>query len=166
MPIGTDPSADGPTPIRRTCGRARGYLFPVPHTFSADSSAPPEAAWALMARPDRWHEWSPHVRGAWNLGEPEVQEGRLGAARLLGVAPVPARIVARTDRSWTWKVGPVTMVHAVAPLPGGGSRVSITLQAPGPLDRAIALSYGPVCSVLMGRLARKAETASSSTGTS
>ena len=138
----------------------------MPHSYAADSAAPAEVTWALLARPDRWHEWSPHVRGAWGLGEPEVQEGRFGAARLLGIAPVPARIVHRTERSWTWQVGPVRMVHAVRELPGGGSRVSTTLAAPGPLDRALALAYGPVVSLLMGRLARKAEAQSVSTGTS
>jgi hypothetical protein len=46
-------------------------------------------AWALLARPDRWHEWAPHLRGAWGLSDPatgEVEPGRRGAVRLLGVA--------------------------------------------------------------------------------
>ena len=45
--------------------------------------APSTVAWSLVARPDRWHEWAPHVRGAWHLGDPEVQQGRVGAARLV-----------------------------------------------------------------------------------
>ena len=35
-------------------------------------TAPPEAAWSLLSRPDCWPEWSPHLRGAWGLGSPEV----------------------------------------------------------------------------------------------
>ena len=62
-------------------------------TYTARTSASPERAWALMARPWLWSRWAPHLRGAWGLGEPEVRPGARGAARLLGVVPVPARIV-------------------------------------------------------------------------
>ena len=74
-------------------------------SWSADSSAPPSAAWALLSRPEAWAAWSPHVRGAWGLGDGEVREGAHGAARLLGIVPVPARITAKSRRSWTWQVG-------------------------------------------------------------
>ena len=83
---------------------------------------------------------------------------------LLGVLPVPARIVAKADgRSWTWRVGPMTMEHAVNPRAGGGSRISVSLAAPGPLEPVLAATYGPVIQLLVTRLARLA--ASESTGT-
>ena len=130
-------------------------------TFSVHSSAPPETAWRLLARPERWPEWAPHVRGAWGLGEPEVRDGALGAARLLGVVPVPARIVGkRAGRSWTWRVGPVEMVHRVEPLPEG-CEVAIDVIAPPPLERVFAAAYGPVITATLRRLA---ETAQSSSG--
>jgi hypothetical protein len=47
-------------------------------TYRATSGAPVESVWSLMARPERWREWAPHVRGAWGLGEPEVIAGRRG----------------------------------------------------------------------------------------
>ena len=37
---------------------------------------------------------------------PEVRNGAVGAARLLSVIPVPAKITAKSERSWTWRVGP------------------------------------------------------------
>src|SRR3954447_17184689 len=84
-------------------------------TFIARSSAPTDAAWPLLARPARWREWAPHLGGAWGLGAPEVRMGALGAARLLGALPVPARIVAKQPgRSWTWRGG------AGALMAGGG----------------------------------------------
>jgi hypothetical protein len=127
------------------------------HRFHADSDGPPEAAWSLLAEPSRWHEWAPHVRGAWGLGSPEVQDRRIGAARLLGVVPVPAQVVAvAPGRWWTWRVGPALMVHAVEPRPGGGCRVSVTLSAPGPLDGLLAALYGPVVQLTVDRLARRA----------
>lgn len=63
-------------------------------TCSVRSSAAPDEVWRLMARPAAWSAWAPHVRGAWGLGDPEVEPGRRGAARLLGAVPVPARIEA------------------------------------------------------------------------
>jgi len=128
-------------------------------TWSATSTAAPEAAWALLSRPGSWPEWAPHLRGAWRLGAPEVRLGAVGAARLAGVVPVPARIVGkRPGRSWTWRVGlgMVEMVHRVEPVAGGGSVVAIDVIAPGPLERAIAAAYGPVIEATLERLAARA----------
>ena len=127
-------------------------------TFTVATDAPPDVAWRLLARPADWGRWSPHVRGAWGLGDPEVRRGACGAARLLGVVPVPARVVGKRDgRSWTWRVGAVEMAHRVEPRDGGGASVAIDLTAPGPLEPALALAYGPVIDRSLQRLAREAE---------
>src|SRR5213080_575410 len=97
-------------------------------TFTARSTAPPAAAWALLARPARWPEWAPHLGGAWGLGEPEVRVGAL-----------------------------VEMVHRVEPAPGGGCEVAIDVIAPGPLEGAVAAAYGPIIGATLRRLARRAE---------
>jgi len=127
--------------------------------YEAQSSAAPEIAWALIARPGLWHRWAPQLRGAWGLGTPEVALGARGAARLLGVLPVPAHIVAKeTGRSWAWRVGPaVRMDHAVQPRAGGGCSVAVSISAPAALERALGITYGPVVSLLLSRLARVAE---------
>ncbi|MCW3040255.1 MAG: hypothetical protein JWM31_2160 [Solirubrobacterales bacterium] len=126
---------------------------------SALSPATPEAAWALISRPDRWAEWAPHIRGAWGLAESggEVVEGARGAVRLLGIVPVPA-VITRVvpGRSWTWRVGAVVeMDHVVSP-EAGGTRIAVTLRAPQPLQAALSATYGPLVGVLVKRLARKA----------
>jgi len=127
-------------------------------TFTAATVAPPEVAWRLLARPGDWGRWSPHVRGAWGLGDPEVRRGACGAVRLLGVVPVPARVVGKRDgRSWSWRVGAVAMTHRVEPDAGGGATVAIDLTAPGPLEPALALAYGPLIGLSLRRLAREAE---------
>jgi hypothetical protein len=119
-------------------------------SFSAYSQADPAVAWALMARPGRWSEWAPHIRGAWGLGSPEVRNRAVGAVRLLGFVPVPARIVAKQPgRMWAWRVGPAVLVHRVEPRAGGGSTVAIDMHAP----RAITAAYGPVVQLLLRRLA-------------
>ncbi len=127
-------------------------------SYSASSTAAPEAAWSLLAQPAAWPVWAPHVRGAWGLGAPEVRDGAWGFARLLGVVPVPARIVAkRPGRSWAWRVGEVVeLVHRVEPRRGGGCVVATDLIAPAPLEAALHLAYGPVISWTMGRLAQRA----------
>ena len=126
-------------------------------SYEARSAAAPRAAWALLARPSRWSEWAPHVRGAWGLGEPEVRVGARGFARLLGAVPVPARITAKDPgRSWTWSVAGVRMVHRVEPRPEGCT-VGVELHAAPPVEAALRISYGRVVEALVGRLARVAE---------
>ena len=126
-------------------------------TYEAACAVPARDAWPYLARPALWSAWAPHLRGAWGLGDPEVEAGARGAARLLGIVPVPARIVAKDpERSWTWRVGPATLVHRVAPAPGGGSTVAIDLEAPPALEAALAVTYGPVIELLLRNLARVA----------
>ena len=122
--------------------------------YRARSNAPASAAWELFARPERWHEWAPHLRGAWGLGFPEVEPGSRGAAAVLGALPVPATVMAKDPgRSWTWRVGPVGMDHRVRPL-GDGCEVEGELKAPQPLAAALAVWYGPVIQLLLRNLAR------------
>ncbi len=49
----------------------------------------------------------------------------------------------------------MVLVHEVHPSPVG-CRVVTTLIAPGPLEAALAATYGPVIQVMMRRLAAKA----------
>jgi hypothetical protein len=129
-------------------------------TFTVTSAAPARVAWRLIARPAEWPAWSPHVAGAWGLGEPEVHAGALGAARLLGVVPVPARITAkRAGRGWDWSVGPglVRMAHRVEPRGRDGCEIAIDLTAPPVLEQVVAASYGPLIRRALERLAREAE---------
>ena len=124
-------------------------------TWTAESAAPPAVAWALLARPDAWSSWAPHVRGAWGLGTPEVRQGAFGAARLLSVIPVPAKITAKGERSWSWRVGPAVLAHRVVTAPGG-CLVAIDLRAPGPLERAAGGDLRPGDPAMLDRLARVA----------
>ena len=126
-------------------------------TYETNCAAPPERAWALLARPDRWTRWAPHLRGARGLGEPEVDTGARGAVMFLGVVPVPARVVAkRPGRSWSWDVGGALIEHRVEPR-GSGCTIAIELEAPPPLEAILRVSYGPLVALLVRNLARVAE---------
>jgi hypothetical protein len=123
----------------------------------AESAADPRTAWALLARPDRWHRWAPHVRGAVGLGSPEVTAGSRGAALLAGVVPIPARITAKEEGTWwAWRVGPLDIGHQVLPR-NGGCTVAAELHAPGRLEPLVGAAYGPIVRRLVSNLAREAE---------
>lgn len=123
--------------------------------YRVHSEATVEDLWPLLARPERWPEWAPHVRGAWGLGAPEVRPGARGAVRLLGLIPVPAVIVRkRLGRSWTWRVGPVEMDHRLVP-ERRGTAVEVTVKAPAPVELALRASYGPVMKLALQRLASR-----------
>jgi Polyketide cyclase / dehydrase and lipid transport len=126
-------------------------------SYETDCDAPAERAWELLARPDRWSRWAPHLRGARGLGTPEVRPGARGAALLLGVVPVPARVVAkRPGRSWSWRVGGVLIDHRVEPRPGGCT-IAVDVDGPAPVEALMRLSYGPTMALLIRNLARVAE---------
>lgn len=126
--------------------------------YSRQAQARPQIAWALMARPDLWHSWAPHVRGAWGLGAPEVHPHTRGAVRIAGGLPVPARITTkRPGASWSWKVGPYEMEHRVKPLGEKACEVSLSVDSAPPLERIFALTYGRAIEPLLGRLAAVSE---------
>jgi len=126
--------------------------------YEAHADAAPDTVWALLACPTRWNSWAPHVHGAWGLGWPQVREGAVGAARLFGVVPVPARISrVNPGESWAWQVGLVTIDHVVEALPGDqGTTVAVVIDAPAPLEAALARTYGPIMRGLLERLAQTA----------
>ncbi len=112
--------------------------------------------WRFYARPDLWHRWAPHVRGARGLGSPEVREGARGVVLLAPSIPIPATITAVSPgRAWSWRVGPVTMRHEVIPRPER-SEMTLELSAPRGLEAAIATVYGPLVVVLLANLGRVA----------
>jgi hypothetical protein len=127
--------------------------------YETPTTAAPAAVWPLMARPDRWHEWAWHVRGAWGLGDPEVRAGARGVVRLLGVVLTPVRI---TDvvpgRSWSWRAGPLVFHHRVDPLGASGSTVGIDIDGPAVLMPVVKRTYGPLCLGATRALAERAAT--------
>ena len=127
--------------------------------YRRHSAAPAAVAWKLVSRPSLWSEWAPHLRGAWGLGSPEVERGSRGAASVLWLLPVPARITGKeAGRSWRWRVGPYSMEHRVEAT-ATGCDVVLEVEAARPLERIFALSYGLAIPALLGRLAAESEEA-------
>ena len=125
-----------------------------------ECSAAPEVLWRLVARPDRWHRWSPYVRGAEGLGEPEVEPGARGKVVLKGGLTLPAEIIeVDPGRSWSWRVGGIVVDHVVSPAPGG-SRLEMPVEAASAPWSPAAFAYGPVVGLIARRIVRVAESES------
>lgn len=126
-------------------------------TCSIDSTAGPERIWALIARPDRWSLWSPHVRGAEGLGWPEVQERARGSVLLRGGARLGAEITGvAPGRSWSWRVGGLEIDHLVEPTERG-SRLTFVVEPTRALWAPAAVAYTPIVGRVARRIARLAE---------
>jgi hypothetical protein len=129
-----------------------------PDTRGIRCGAAPEALWALVARPDRWHEWSPHVRGAEGLGSPEVEAGSRGRVVLRGGISLPAEVTEVVPgRSWSWRVGGIVVDHLVTPAAGGGSTLEMKVDSTGGAWSLAARAYAPVVGLIAGHIVRVAE---------
>jgi uncharacterized protein YndB with AHSA1/START domain len=120
------------------------------------TAAPAAAVWSLLAEPARWREWSPYVRGAEGLGEPEVEAGAAGKVVLLGGVKIDAEILdVVPGRSWTWQVGGLRVTHDVEPTPSG-SRFSMIPAGDGPFWGPAALIYRLPTALIERNVARVA----------
>jgi Polyketide cyclase / dehydrase and lipid transport len=122
-----------------------------------ETEAPATEVWSLLARPDRWHEWSPYVRGGEGLGEAEVEAGAVGKVVLLGGVRLDAEILAVIPgRSWTWRVGGLRVRHEVEPTPSG-ARFSMTPDGDGPFWGPASLIYRLPTALIERNVARVAK---------
>ncbi len=122
-----------------------------------ETEAPAAEVWSLLAEPTRWHEWSPYVRGAEGLGEPEVQAGATGKVLLLGGVRLDAEILEVVPgRSWTWRLGGLHVRHEVEST-SRGTRLSMTPAGSGPLWGPTALLYRLPTGLIERNIARVAE---------
>jgi len=120
-------------------------------------AAPAETLWALVARPELWSRWSPHVRGAEGLGSPEVQAGAKGKVILAGGLRLPAEITeVLPGHSWSWQVGGILVDHVVSEAPGG-STLSMPVRPARGLWKPTALAYAPVVGLIAHRIVQIAE---------
>lgn len=100
----------------------------------------PEEAWQRYARPERWCEWSPQVRGV-HADSDVIVAGASGTVRSLFGAEVRF-VVLDVDAhalSWSWRVrvGPLGLVleHFLHREPGGGTLAEVLIHGPWPVTR-------------------------------
>lgn len=120
-------------------------------------NVPPERVWSLIARPDRWHEWSPYVSGARGLGSPEVEQDAHGSILIRGGIHIAATITSVTPgESWTWRLMGLRLDHAVRP-EGAASRIELRAEGSHPPWSLAALAYTPALALIVRNIARVAE---------
>jgi hypothetical protein len=129
----------------------------VHESGSVTVDAPAAEVWSLIARPGRWHEWSPYVSGAEGLGEPEVEPGAVGSVVVRGGLRIGAEILEVVPgRSWAWQVKGLVIRHEVEPVPRG-TRLSMTPEGDGPLWAPLALAYRLPTGLIVRNIARVAQ---------
>jgi hypothetical protein len=123
---------------------------------TVETEASAAEVWALIARPARWHEWSPYVAGAEGLGDPEVEAGAVGAVIVRGGARIGAEILEVVPgRSWTWRVKGLRIRHEVRPTPSG-ARLTMAPEGSGALWGPLALAYRIPTALIARNVARVA----------
>ena len=115
-------------------------------TTARTMTAPPEAAWRVLADVDAWPQWGPTVRRAELTVPGSLRLGSRGKVWTpVGVA-LPFEITEFDDgHAWAWKVAGVPATrHEVRPL-AGGCRVSFGVPTWAP-------AYLAVCAVALKRI--------------
>jgi hypothetical protein len=110
--------------------------------LSVDIAAPPDVVWSVMSDAERWHEWTPSVRGIRMLDKGPLAIGSRALIRQPKFPPAVWKVTGlEPGRSFTWKTGAPGMWaygrHSVAAIPGG-SRATLHLHYEGPLGRLLA----------------------------
>jgi ligand-binding SRPBCC domain-containing protein len=109
---------------------------------SIDIAAAPERVWAVMSDLDRWHEWTPSIRGITRQGGAPFATGTRVVIRQPKFPPAQWTITnVQPGRSFTWvSRAPgmqVTGTHAITATEGG-SRVTLSLHYEGAVGRWLA----------------------------
>jgi uncharacterized protein YndB with AHSA1/START domain len=113
---------------------------------SVDIAAPPERVWEVMVDVEYWPEWTDTVTWVRRLDEGPLRAGsraRINQPKL----PETEYVVTELEpgQSFTWvATGPgvlTTARHQIEPLPGGGSRVRLSVEQAGWLGSLMGRFY-------------------------
>lgn len=113
---------------------------------TVDIEAPPERVWQVMTDVEHWPDWTASVRWVRRLDEGPLRPGssaKISQPRI----PTSDWVVTELDpgRSFTWVMrGPAILTqarHVVDRLPGGGSRVTLSIEPHGWLGELFGRAY-------------------------
>jgi hypothetical protein len=130
--------------------------------ISVDIAAPADVVWSVMSDVERWHEWTPSVRGVRLLGPGPLRVGSRAMIRQPKFPPAMWQVISlEPGRGFVWKSGlPGMWVyahHSVEPIAssngsGSGSGDG-SGRAGGVLTRAtLRLHFAGPVSRLLGRM--------------
>lgn len=125
-------------------------------TYSLHSDASPDRVWHLLASPEHWPEWAPHIRHSVGFGPGPVAPGRWGLLFVGGVLPVGAFISeVSPGESWAFQLGALTVNHRVE-REGDGSLIAVDFSGPLPVKALLQAFYAPLLSEALLNLSRLA----------
>lgn len=113
---------------------------------TVDIAAPPELVWQVLTDVEHWSDWTASVRWVRRLEDGPLRPGSTAKISQPKV-PTVDWVVTELDpgRAFTWvSVAPgalTTARHAVEALPGGGSRVRLSVDQGGPLGSLLGRFY-------------------------
>lgn len=115
-------------------------------SITVDITAPPERVWEVLSDVERWSEWTPTVTSVRRLDDGPLRHGsraKIVQPRL----PETEYLVTEIEpgRSFTWVAtapGVLTTArHDADPLPGGGTRVRLSVKQSGWLGSVMGRFY-------------------------
>ena len=111
-----------------------------------DIAAPAERVWEVLSDVEYWSEWTPTVTSVRLLDDGPLRQGSRAKIRQPRI-PETEYVVTELepDRSFTWvATGPGTLTtarHDAQPLPGGGTRVRLSVTQSGCLGSVMGRFY-------------------------
>jgi uncharacterized protein YndB with AHSA1/START domain len=111
-----------------------------------DIAAPPERVWEVLTDVEYWSEWTSTVTSVRRLDEGPLRPGSRAKIRQPRI-PETEYVVTELEpgRSFTWVAtspGVLTTArHDASPLPGGGTRVRLSVEQSGWLGRLMGRFY-------------------------
>ena len=112
-----------------------------------DVAAPPSRVWEVVTDVEHWPDWTPTMRWVRRVDEGPL---RTGSQAKIIQPKMPTVDWTVTDIEpvdhFTWvSTSPgvrTTARHSVEPLPGGGTRVRLSIEQAGPLGSVVQWVYG------------------------
>jgi hypothetical protein len=111
-----------------------------------DIAAPPQRVWAVLSDVERWPDWTKTVRWVRRLDDGPL---RTGSTAKISQPKIPTVDYVVTElepgTSFTWVSGGraalTTARHVLEPLPGGGTRVTLSVEQAGWLGSLVSRLY-------------------------
>ena len=113
-------------------------------SITVDIAAPSERVWEVLSDVEYWSEWTSTVTSVHRLDEGPLRTGSRAKIRRI---PENEYVVTELEpgRSFTWvATGPgvlTTARHDAEPLPGGGTRVRLSVSQTGLLGSVMGRFY-------------------------